>query len=364
MYIRNLSLAIALAAASATGAAAQSSDDIDYANARPKPLPTITTAPTDLVEAIKAARNSDALPLTVYSPSGQGDGLKMPVKLPKHKGLGGSASIGSQEYGTSRHPFTTALESNPELYPYRPAGKLFFRAPDGDAVCSASLIRRGVVITAAHCVSDFGKNRYFTNFQFVPAYSGGDAPYGVWTAQKVFAPKKYLNGKAKCSRNAPGVVCDSDIAVILVKPQNNRYPGQSTGWYGWGTGGYSYTPDGVAQITQLGYPVSLNNGQEMMRTDSYGFIDNQSAGNTVIGSAQTGGSSGGPWLVNFGLAPQRARDNPLGTDAERLIVVGTTSWGYTDGGKMKEQGASFFNAKIVNPLVDKACKAAPAACAN
>ena len=360
MHIRKFGLAIAIAAASATGALAQSSGDIDYANATPMALPTISKAPSSLIAAIKAARDTASSPVVIHSPSVRGDGLKTPVKLPKHKGLVSSGTIGSQEYGTSQHPFTTALEAAPQNWPYSPAGKLFFKVGSNSAVCSASLIGPGIVITAAHCVSDYGKDKYFKSFEFVPAYSDGDAPFGVWTASKVYAPKNYLKGKSKCA--VKGVVCDTDIAIIILKPQGNRYPGTSTGWYGWGTNGYSYTNDGLAQITQLGYPVSLNNGQEMMRTDSYGYVDNQSAGNTVIGSGQTGGSSGGPWLVNFGVAPDNSSENPDGADPERMIVVGTTSWGFNDGGQMKQQGASFFAAKIVSDLVNKACKATPSAC--
>lgn len=359
MYCHKFGLAAAILAVSMTGAAAQSTGDIDYENAKPMPLPMTTTKPAGLVEAIKASRKSTELPVVEYSSSARGDGLKTPVKLPKQKAVSEPGTIGSQEYGSSNHPFTTAIEPAPEAWPYSPAGKLFFKVGSDSAVCSASLIRRGLVITAAHCVSDYGKNKYFKGFQFVPAYSGGDAPYGVWTAAKVYAPSDYLKGKSKCA--VKGIVCDTDIAVIVVNPQSKRYPGQSTGWYGWGTGGYSYTGDGLAQITQLGYPVSLNNGQEMMRTDSYGFTDRDSVNNTVIGSGQTGGSSGGPWLVNFGAAPTRSGDNPAGTDPERMIVVGTTSWGYTDG-VTKQQGASFFNAKIVDALVNKACNATPAAC--
>jgi hypothetical protein len=67
--------------------------------------------------------------------------------------------------------------------------------------------------------------------------------------------------------------------------------------------GYGYTPQNIAQLTQLGYPVALDGGLLMQRTDSYGFVDGNASNNTVIGSLQTGGSSGGPWLVNFGIKP-------------------------------------------------------------
>ena len=50
----------------------------------------------------------------------------------------------------------------------------------------------------------------------------------------------------------------------------------------------------AAEITQLGYPSQNYDGLKMIRTDSLGYQD--APNNVIIGSAQTGGSSGGPWL--------------------------------------------------------------------
>jgi hypothetical protein len=41
----------------------------------------------------------------------------------------------------------------------------------------------------------------------------------------------------------------------------------------------------------------------MERNDSQGSISAEFANNTIIGSLMTGGSSGGPYLVNLGVTP-------------------------------------------------------------
>lgn len=357
MSFRGFGLALAGLMAFTPSAFAQASG-IDYANAKPLPLPTITRAPADVMSSKASV---DVSVVQEFTAGARGDGLRDLVKLPQSKIAPAPGQIGSQEYGKSQHPFTMAIENRPELDPYRRAGKLFFKQGTSSFICSASMVARGVVITAAHCVSGYGTNKYYSGFEYVPAYSGGDAPYGVWTAAKVYALPAYLKGTSNCA--VKGIVCDTDVAVIVLKPNSNgRYAGDSTGWFGYGTGGYSYNSKKLAQITQLGYPASLNDGAEMIRTDSYGFVDTSLSGNTVIGSGQTGGSSGGPWLVNFGFASSPDGSNPVGADPERLIVVGTTSWGYNDNGVTKQQGASFFTAAVVTTLYKKACKFAPAAC--
>lgn len=58
---------------------------------------------------------------------------------------------------------------------------------------------------------------------------------------------------------------------------------------------------------------------------------------SAIGSLMCGGSSGGPWLVNFGIRPARTATT-AGSASNPNIVVGTTSWGYVSTAP-KQQGA-------------------------
>ncbi|MFC3690736.1 trypsin-like serine peptidase [Chenggangzhangella methanolivorans] len=332
---------------------------VDYA--KPLPLPTSPTAAAPLLDLLRQAEKSPIVE-EAHAEDGQaGDGVRSLVKLPKSKvKAAADGAPPAPEFGTSGMVYNTAYEPNPERDPSRRAGKLFFKDNGDQFVCSASMVRRGVLVTAAHCVSQFGENRFFSNFKYVPAYSDGAAPFGEWDWHTVIAPTKYLKGTDRCA--VRGIVCESDVAVIILAPQGSRYAGDATGYFGFAVGGFSYNNAGQAQITQLGYPVSLNGGEEMIRTDAQGVIDQSLANNTVMGSGQTGGSSGGPWLVNFGLGVTPDNTNPFGRDPQRNRVVGVTSWGYNDNGQMKQQGASFFTKKNITTLVKDACKKVKAAC--
>jgi hypothetical protein len=214
------------------------------------------------------------------------------------------------------------------------------------------------VVTAAHCVANYGQKQFYSGWTFVPAYSYGLAPYGTWTAAYAGVLTAYHDGTDNCTQY--GVVCSDDVAVITLNAQNGSYAGHYAGWFAYGWNGYSYNSSSQALITQLGYPVALDAGMLMQRNDSQGFVSTSLSDNTIIGSLMTGGSSGGPWLVNFGTPPFLFGIN-FGLAATHNVVVGVTSWGYTDT-SVKQMGASPFTSSNIVVLVDAACSATPAAC--
>ncbi|MGC2223667.1 MAG: hypothetical protein WA624_15595, partial [Methylocella sp.] len=120
-----------------------------------------------------------------------------------------------------------------------------------------------------------------------------------------------------------------------------------------------------ALITQLGYTENFVSGEEFAldggnlqeRTDSQGQTMPSLSNNTVIGSLQSNGSSGGPWVVNLGDPPVLTNIN-FGTAADYNIIVGVTSWGHTDP-SVKEQGASAFTTGNITVLVTTICTGAP-----
>lgn len=344
-----------------TGAPGAGSDAaINYANAQPMPLPQSSKAPASLLDVLLARQRTD-LGKPGVSPGRNGNGQLQQIQLAPAQMLGDSG-IGSQEYGTSNHVFTTSRvnaqgNQTSKFYPYRAAGKLFFNIGASTFVCSASLVKRGVVVTAAHCLADFGGS-FYTNWRFVPAYNNGAAPFGTWTAANAFVMTSYLNGTDSCA--VSGVVCQNDVGVIVLRPQSGAYAGARTGWLGYGWNGFGFNPSNLALISQLGYPVALDGGKLMERTDSQAYVDGSLSNNSVIGSLQTGGSSGGPWPVNLGLAPA-LNGTSFGAEATHNVVVGVTSWGYVSTA-IKEQGASPFTSGNIVPLVNAACAFAPAAC--
>lgn len=332
---------------------------LDYANAQ-SVQPKLTGDLDLAMNAKLAARSTGKVG---FIQGGTGSGELTPVQL---LDSATSATLAQQQtadnraYGTAGLPFTTSrvdaggLQLSKVDY-FRRAGRLFFKVGSDTGVCSASLIKPGVVVTAAHCVAEFGSNTGFTNFQYVPAYYKGQAPYGIWSAAKVYVMNSYVNGSASCAQ--PGVVCTNDIAVIKLAPKAGKHAGHQTGWFGYAWDGYGFV-EGKTQITQLGYPSSHDGGEMMQRTDAGGQIFADVSNNTVIGSRQTAGSSGGPWLINFGEAAKFQGTN-IGIDGKMNIVVGTTSWGPNESA-LKFMGASPFTSANIVPLMKAACPAANA----
>ena len=278
----------------------------------------------------------------------------------------GDSGIGPMNYGTFNHPFTTARVQtyNPaddpsDSYPYRASGKLFFQDGTSSFVCSASVIKQRLVVTAAHCVYDNVAKRSYTNFRFIPAYKNGAAPYGTWTPAQIWTMTGYRTGST-CQTNL--VVCQDDIAVLVMRDNASTKIGNRVGWYGytWNFPGYVtsalFGNKRVTQITQIGYPAGQDGGNLMLRNDSLGFLDAALKNNTIIGSLMTGGSSGGPWLQNFGQPVVNSALYTNGLYSAPNVVSGVTSWGYIGGGAAPKQlGASPFLSTNIKALVDSAC---------
>jgi hypothetical protein len=341
---------------------------IDFANAKPMPLPAGRILPPSAADALRNALEPvELFGLSGASAGGPGDGEKNPLQLVAPQDIPqGSETEGVEpdEFGTSGQPYTTSeVNALGDLtvnhYPFRAAGKLFFKIGANTFVCSASLIKPGIVVTAAHCVANYGQRQFYSGWTYVPAYNNGSAPYGTWTARSATLLTAYYNGTDNCipPYNAQ---CPDDVAVITENPQSGRYPGRATGWFGYGWNGYGFNGSSQAMISQLGYPVALDGGLLMERVDSQGFVTRTIANNTIIGSLMTGGSSGGPWLLNLGMAPSLSGVS-FGSAAQHNTVVGVTSWGYTNSA-IKQMGASPFTSKNVVLLVNAVCTANPSAC--
>ncbi len=292
-----------------------------------------------------------------------------------------SGGFESMAYGTGMHPFTTkrvALQfggkgTPTNMKPYRRTGKLWMRFGASWFVCTASVIDEGVLVTAAHCVHSFGDedSGFADEVLFEPALHGTSVTFGTWDALEWFVPPTYFDGTDVCT--VSGIVCENDIAVVVMDTGPAPYAGmeiadvtEKNSYYKNSQGFTSFSGMNAAQITQLGYPVAHDAGLKMVRTDSLGYKATPS--NVIIGSAQTGGSSGGPWIMNFGKSTSFGGTPATGDSSNR--VTATTSWGYVDDA-VKVQGASHFANNTAYPsggptniasLLTTACTAYPAKC--
>lgn len=289
-----------------------------------------------------------------------------------------STPTGAEAFGEGNHPFTTARASAVDELtpvdkaPWRAAGKLFMRFGNDNFVCTASVIDLNLLVTAAHCIHNFGQGQagFADAVSFEPARHENERPFGTWTARTWYAPQVYVDGTDVCSQNAPGVVCENDVAVVVLEPNQGRKIADVVGRYRvteFDEFGYAFfLGQRAAQLTQLGYPSRNFDGTRMIRSDSMGIWDDPS--NVVWGSDQTGGSSGGPELQNFGTATSSTGPTP--TDADMNVISSVTSWGFTSG-TVKVQGASRFSKNTtfteksnIMALIEAACGDHPDACDN
>ena len=73
------------------------------------------------------------------------------------------------------------------------------------SVCSGSLIGKGVVATAAHCIASWGggSSGFASNVYFIPAatknntYGSTAGPIGSWSATNIVYPTSYVDGRGR-----------------------------------------------------------------------------------------------------------------------------------------------------------------------
>jgi len=280
---------------------------------------------------------------------------------------GTSGAVTSFNYGGTELPFSTSRVElngklyNSKVYPYSASGRLEVRYADGSiGICSATLIAKGLLVTAAHCVAEFGFGYNSVGATFYAGYFNGKKPFPAAYGIAAAVLPSYLDGTDGCA--VPGFVCLSDVALIILAPKGSKYVGTRTGWLNVGMDLWGYTSALETHITQLGYPSGIDDTYQMMRNDSQGFIASAAfAFNTIIGTQMNQGSSGGPWINNFG-TPGALTGAFSGYAPNTNVIVGVTSWGFADGTALAA-GASLFTSSNIGTLVTIACTAYPAVCA-
>ena len=321
-------------------------------NAKPMPLPaapaieaqTGAAASQDSAGAGSAAGKASRGPTVDVAPA-PNNRLFDPPAEPKG-GVAANDAIETQAKGGSGFPFTTSRvfpDAAVTTYPYRAAGKLFGRDPRSGStfVCSAAVIAKRLIGTAGHCVYDTVKNYFFDKFVFVPAFKSGNAPYGSWDWAWVYSANTWINGNGNLPNNG-------DFAIIELTDESVggrvQKIGDVTGWLGWQTSGLV-----GHHVKTLGYPTNIDNGQRMEETTAeVRSVSGYNAGQ--LGSDQRNGSSGGPWVRDFGV---QGNGDPTGSSL-RNRIVGFTSYGPTATGP-RYQGASILNTEWQN-MYNQACR--------
>lgn len=226
-------------------------------------------------------------------------------------------------------------------------GKVLFTMGGVDYVCSGSVVNdsssvdRSLVLTAGHCVYDEGGTGFATNWMFVPNYEDGGSiltnndgshtftcdttPYGCWTASWLVTTSAWAAGAGSLA----GFNNDYAFAVVGV--------GGKTGLAqldGIGSNPIAFGQPRPAQVYAFGYPqASPYDGQKLTYCAGKDIADTW-GGTTDYGlnCNMTGGSSGGPWFINFNSSAGTGMLNSL------------NSFKYTSGRFTKYMFGPYFGA--------------------
>jgi V8-like Glu-specific endopeptidase len=167
-------------------------------------------------------------------------------------------------------------------------GKVFFTLAGVDYVCSGSAVTSGnsdVVLTAGHCLHE-GPGDYATNFAFVPAYDDGDRPYGTFTARQLVTTTQWADGGD----------FDYDVAFAVMNTVDGAHltdvvGGQAIG-FNQARGEYMYSFGYPAAQPYDGSDIAWCHGTVVQ--DTFGGSSDQG-----LDCNLTGGSSGGPWFLDY-----------------------------------------------------------------
>ncbi len=312
-------------------------------NAKPMPMPAVD--PGNVVEPDAALPQKDGGEWgSAKEPELDSISISQQLYTPRSKEFDLTDNLNrgtlNQEFSSTR---LIPLSAD-NAYPYRTVGKLFFTVPgQGDFVCSASVLRPRVVVTAGHCVhkGSGGSAGFHTNFKFVPAFRDGAAPFGTWNWTWAIVTGTWASGGG-------GVPNAADYAMIEMSDKNiggvSTKIGSVTGYLGYQT--LSLMPN---HTNMLGYPCNLDSCQKMhqVTAESARAV---APNNVEYGSDMRGGSSGGPWVQNFG-ALAVGQTGGLNPGLNR--IVGVTSYGYVSTDP-KAQGASIFDSRFTS-ILNTAC---------
>jgi V8-like Glu-specific endopeptidase len=213
------------------------------------------------------------------------------------------------------HPATLALR----------VGALFVRGSSSDHFCTASVVAspgRDLLITAAHCIHAGKGGGYRQDIVFVPGYRDGQAPFGVWTPERLVVAPQWI------SDSDP----DLDVGFVVLAPRDGKNIEDVLGANRLGFDpGYENLVRVTGYPSSAGAPITCINwtsrqSATQLRFECGGF---------------TGGTSGSPWVTHFD------RQTRTGT------IIGVIG-GYQQGGDTDAVSYSSYLGPAIQRLYQQA----------
>jgi len=164
-------------------------------------------------------------------------------------------------------------------------GKLFTSA----GTCSASVVSgKNIIVTAAHCCWNRSSNSWIGGWSFAPGYNNGNAPYGVFKWADARIPTSWIN-----NGDIPSDVC-------LIRLQNDSAGHPVTYYTGWLGRAWNFPP--AQPMRAFGYPGNIGNANNLEQCSAQSAAQPGNCGSGVLNMAcnMTFGSSGGPWIKDWG----------------------------------------------------------------
>ena len=264
-----------------------------------------------------------------------------PAAGPRPPGAGGAASFWTRSRLLDAQPLRGGRQlvpvpgQTPASHTAPPValrvGALFVRAGSTDHFCTASVVAspaKDLLITAAHCINGGDGSGYKQDIVFIPDYRDGDAPFGIWTPERLLVAPQWAKSanpnydvgfvvlQSHDGQNIQQVLGGSQLAI----DSGYRYLVRVTG----------YPSSGNAPITCLNWTSRQSATQLQFNCDGY-----------------TGGTSGSPWVTHFN------------TRSRTGTIVGVIG-GYQQGGNTPSVSYSALLGSDIHQLYERAIAAGTA----
>lgn len=197
----------------------------------------------------------------------------------------------------------------------RATGRVYFQFTKGSAyICSGTVVKDtrtgySTVLTAAHCVYDQKSGKFASKWLYIPAfdvnptYTCASTALGCWNAVAIVTRTEFTSSKRLTS-----AALQHDWAFVVVagggKTGTSAQLDVTVSLDGSATGlalGASEAAPGTV-MTAIGYPAaSPYNGNDLTYCQNPVYRDSGQSNTTYkMACLMTGGSSGGPWVIDAG----------------------------------------------------------------